>query len=313
MVINRNGVEYNVEKAIKNWTVYNIWWISREEYQRVLDLLWVTEQELADALDDLDDANAEILRLQWLLAQKTEDYDAISNLFSPVRPTGANLSYSCSWYWGDVRDRVNLMLWNTWVYFFTQRTSWDTAPVDYAYDYADGCIYFVNTANNYALTASRLWQRSIPMWKRSNYATVDWWWGTRYLWRKWNQLKYHAYKYSVTNSEHTTTYYTYWLYTLDIDWDNRTFSTNAYYQTVTTPYEYDWDIYHPIYRDHPELWYENLSYYPDSAWTLVGNPNGNNFNPLFHWYRVLPVFEQTSNEQNCKNWNIYLEFTKVNS
>ena len=318
VVVNNNGVEYDVEKAIKNWTEYNIGWISRAEYNRVVGLLETAnlriielEWLLTTANSRIAELEAQVASLQAQLDTAEGDLDFVYWLFSPVRPTWANLSYSCSWYWDNWIDRVNLMVWDIWVYFFCFRPSWDTAPVDFAYDYADWCIYFVDTANDYALTASRLWTRSIPKWKRSNYATVEWWWGTRYLWKKWNQLKYHVYRYSVWNLDHKTSHYTYWLYTLDIDCSTKTFSTNAYYDAVVTPYEYWMDEYHPIYRDHPELQYENLSYYPDETWTLVGNPNGDNFNPIFHWYRVMPVIVQTKSEQNCKDWNVFLEFTKA--
>jgi len=118
VVVNNNGVEYDVEKAIKNWTEYKIGWISREEYNRVVGLLETAnlriielEWLLTTANSRIAELEAQVASLQAQLDTAEGDLDFVYWLFSPVRPTWANLSYSCSWYWDNWNDRVNLMVW----------------------------------------------------------------------------------------------------------------------------------------------------------------------------------------------------------
>lgn len=285
---------------------------TQEQYDAVVNQLSEKDGELTTTKSELTNTKSELATTKSELATSEESMAFVKWLFSPVIPTGSILNYSKSGYWTTGNDRVNLKVWDIWVYFFVGRISWDTADADFAYDYADWALYFVDCANKYALKSSLLGTKSIPKGKRSWYTTGEWfWWGTRYLWQKGDQLKYHAYRYSCGNSEHSFIYYSYGLYTLDIDCKNKTFSANAYYDRIQTGYTYDWDVYHPVYYDQPTLKYENLSYYPDSSWTLLGNPNGDNMNPTFSWYKAMPVINQTGNSQNSKSGTVSLQFTSA--
>lgn len=311
MVINRNGVEYNVEKAIKNWTVYNIWWISREEYQRVLDLLWVTEQELADALDDLDDANDRITQLEAQLDTYEDFYDFAHSLFSPVVPTNTVESYSS--YLGTPsmnRDRINMRVWSKRFFLCTWRPDYDTADYQYRQDSADWYICIVDEANSYNVVKGKLWRRAVWIWEtayRNKWNGFWESWGTRYLWQKWNQLIYHAYNYTAeTHSSWDKNIYAYWLYTVNIDLDTMTWSSpniESVYQETSY-----WELV-----PHPEMQYENLASHPDSTRTLVGNPNWTNFNPAYFWYKLWLLKTTWTYSQNSWTWTLWLQYTAVSS
>ncbi len=311
VVINNNGVEYDVEKAIKNWVEYNIGWISRAEYDRVVALLDAANLRIIELEWLLSAANDRIAQLEAQLDTYEDFYSLAHSLFSPVVPTNTVESYSS--YLGTPsmnRDTINMRVWSKRFFLCTWRPDYDTADYANRQDSADWYICIVDEANSYNVVKGKLWRRAIWTWEstyqnRWNWFWKEWW--TRYLWQKWNQLIYHAYNYTAeTHSTWWNNIYAYWLYTVNIDLDNMTWSSPSIESSfLTTSY---WSI-----EPHPEMQYENLASHPDNTWTLIWNPNWTNFNPAYFWYNLWLLKTTWTYSQNSWTWTLWLQFTAVSS
>lgn len=235
-----------------------------------------------------------------------EFYEFAHSLFSPVVPTNTVESYSS--YLGTPsmnRDTINMKIWDKWFFLCTRRPDYDTADYQYRQDSADWYICIVDEANNYNVVKGKLGRRAVWIGETTYRNKWNWFWeswGTRYLWTKWNNVIYQAYNYTgETHSTWDKNIYAYWLYTVNINLDTMTWSSPS----IESAYEETsyWDLV-----PHPEMQYENLASHPDNTWTLVGNPNGTNFNPSYQGYNLGILKTTGTYSQNSWTWTLGLQF-----
>lgn len=170
--------------------------------------------------------------------------------------------------------------------------------------------WIVDKTNNYSVTKVQGARKAIYIWRSSDWDF--WWWdgfwnGTAYLYYKDNQLKLQLYKdYASCNYTYSFCMTAYWLYDLTIDLSTKSITNSEIYHAKTkSSYKEGW-------IDLPsEYLYENLSYKPDSTWTLLGNPSWNNMNKWFAWWSVAPSISWTRGDwASCYwSWTLSLVFT----
>lgn len=243
VVINNNGVEYNVDKAIKNWTEYNIGWITREEYDRVVALL--------------NAANLRIIELEWLLA-------TANNRIAELEAQVASLQQQLA----EANKRANIdVQYQSWAIYnwdWNMMTWWDTdsyaliyrdnvqRPVDYTAQLRfENDDYFVfwgfmpiswaNKTSYWTIFVSPFDYFTIN--KTTNVITRGQWWVSWYSTSFWWYSVYRCLRQNVTPNatwiEYETEYRNYYY---------RNWYTNSY-----ASWNIAWYFY--IKKDLSAMWY----------------------------------------------------------
>ena len=219
--------------------------------------------------------------IKWLLTPvvATKTAYAFWHTWSP-NPSewasrGTYVTYEDSTYW------MYLYFFEPWVYS-SDCAWWDHATA------IDSIIWVCNKSNNYSVSKNTWGYKYLGTWRAAdrNAWDSDWFWGTRYLYKKWTQFKLQIYNSDISrNYTYDYSIVAYWLYDLTFDISTNTVSTSQIYSQKNV------SSYSNRPRQLPTEWeYENLEQYPDSTWELLGNPSGNNMNQWYAWYSVAPTF-----------------------
>ena len=326
--INRNWTAYAVVKVIRNWIEYDLWVVTQEEYDALLEQLWVTQEELDKALadlataqSDLATARTQITTLQSELeeANKRANIDvqytswAIYNWDWNYEYRSWTDSYYLIYSW-NIHTQAPITYpqvlrfdnWNKYVFGWFLPIAW-ASKASSSRTYISPFEYYVIDKSTNKITRARGWVSTI--------STYFWWVWTSYI--AWDCLtptswwieyltEYRNYYYRNNYSKN------YWDRNGNIAWyfyikkdlsamgyvsadDTSQFTRNQYW-CVTTDYNTEWN------QTYPHEWTDLFSDYNTNK---VGTYDSSNVR--FWWKLYTPFgYHMMSN-----SWNDWYQYLKV--